>query len=89
MSIVSGRPASTVNSRQVDISKLLFTVPSTVSSCSALRVVGVPPPKYTVSSLKPSLFAISAVRLISSHNSFVYGSISFSALSIDAITNEQ
>ncbi len=89
LSIVSGRPASTVNSRQVSILKLSFTVLSTLSSCSALSVVGVPPPKYTVSSLRPSTEAISAVAFNSSHKRSTYGSISFFARSIDDITNEQ
>ena len=67
--MVSGLPASTVNSRQVDISKLSFTVPSTRSSCSALSVVGVPPPKYTLSKRSPSEEAIRAVSLSSRHSS--------------------
>ena len=43
--IVSGRPASTVNSRTEERSKLLSSAVQTSSSCWADSVVGVPPPK--------------------------------------------
>ena len=43
--MVSGLPASTVNSRQPDRSKWVCTAFSKVFSCPASSVVGVPPPK--------------------------------------------
>ena len=72
MVTVSGRPASTVYSRKWEKSKLLSTARNSVVSCSADRVVGVPPPKYTVSSRRPSALAISPVRAISCASSSTY-----------------
>ena len=59
---VSGRPASTVNSRQCSMGKVARILPQSFESCSALRVVGVPPPIYTDMSRSPSSPAISAAR---------------------------
>ena len=42
--MVSGRPASTVYSTVWLMSNLSFNRPSSRSICSAVRVVGVPPP---------------------------------------------
>ena len=89
LSIVSGLPASTVNSLHFVISKLLCTVSMSFSSCRALSVVGVPPPIYTLSSCKSHSFAIFAVYSISLQSSSRYGSINFCAFSIDCDTNEQ
>jgi len=63
--IVSGLPASIVNSRHFFISKEAFIAVISFVSCSAEKVVGVPPPIYTVSSLRLSSLAISAVYFIS------------------------
>ena len=42
--MVSGRPASTVSSSQAERSKAASKAASTRSICSAVSVVGVPPP---------------------------------------------
>ena len=42
--MVSGRPASTVYSTAPPMSKRSFSRPSSRAICSAVRVVGVPPP---------------------------------------------
>ena len=62
---VSGLPASTVYSLSVLKSKLFSTAANSLVKCSAESVVGVPPPKYTVSSFKPSLLAYLPVSSIS------------------------
>ena len=46
---LSGLPASTVSSFTVLMSKSASSSLSSLSSCSGSSVVGVPPPKYTVS----------------------------------------
>ena len=45
--MVSGRPASTVNSVQRERSNTWRIFPHRVESCRADKVVGVPPPMYT------------------------------------------
>ena len=87
--IVSGLPASTVYSFTPDISKQCSMHFINAPSCSASIDVGVPPPKYTVSSFKPSLFVISAVCLISRHILSMYSGISFLPLSSVCEINEQ
>ena len=63
--ILSGLPASTVNSSTCSKSKFSRIVPSSRSSWSASSVVGVPPPIYTVSSVFPCIsFAVAFNSLI-------------------------
>ena len=59
--MVSGRPASTVNSPQREKSNTPFIFPHRTASCSAVRVVGVPPPMYTERRESPSSSATWAV----------------------------
>ena len=57
--------------------------------CSGERVVGVPPPTYTVITSKPNFFIISEVFLISSQRSSTYLGIKSAARSILCETKEQ
>ena len=62
---VSGRPASTVNSRQAERSKHAFVSASSRSSSGAVSVVGVPPPTYTAAMRRPAAFTAAAAARIS------------------------
>ena len=53
--MLSGRPASTVNSFTWSNGNVSFSLVISASSCEALSDVGVPPPKYTVSSVLPRI----------------------------------
>lgn len=87
--MVSGRPASTVNSRQVLISNAQVMVSIKRANCSAESVVGVPPPIYTDSSRNPSSFTTSAVRTTSTHSNSRYCGMSFAVRSTVEDTKEQ
>ena len=83
--IVSGRPASMVNSTSAgSMLKPLITAAISESSCSADSVVGVPPPTYTLSIAVPCCRASSAVKLISRRRLSKYLLISSSGATVDA-----
>ena len=63
--MVSGRPASTVYSVQCSRGRTASHRVSTRSICSALRVVGVPPPMYRERMVSPASFRAAAVASIS------------------------
>ena len=68
--MVSGRPASTVNSPQREKSNTWRIFPHRAESCRALRVVGVPPPMYTDTKESPRSFVTWATFSISSKSSW-------------------
>ena len=75
--MVSGRPASTVNSPQADRSKARRRPDRARSSCSAVRVVGVPPPTYTARTRIPASAARAPDRAVSRDRVSRKGSTSF------------
>ena len=87
--IVSGRPASTVNSEHRERSTYRSSCSSRSESWAAVSVVGVPPPIYTVRTERPSLRRTVPASAISRQSSSKKGSTSFKLRPTSADTKEQ
>ena len=74
--MVSGRPASTVNSVPGARAKASFTLSSRAASWPASRVVGVPPPMYTARTVFPARRAAAPAASISVSRASRYWGIS-------------
>ena len=87
--IVSGLPASRVNSFIFEKSKFSFNLSNIAFKWCGSRVVGVPPPIYIFSTYAPILSITSAVLSISKSNLSTNESIYFPLTRISVETNEQ
>ena len=87
--MVSGRPASTVNSPHRDRGRCSSMAASTLSSWAADRVVGVPPPIYRLRTARPASFKAAPVASTSRHRASTNGSTSGRHWSTAAEIKEQ